>query len=47
MSLDRASFAMTEQPRTIARTRVTGHAGVAGPECMGEIDRWLRDFTDL
>jgi mRNA interferase MazF len=47
MSLDRKTFAMTEQPRTIARSRVTGQAGVIGPDCMTEIDGWLRDFTDL
>lgn len=47
LTLDRASFAMTEQPRTIARTRITGHAGLTDPTCMREIDQWLRDFTDL
>ena len=47
LTLDRASFAMTEQPRTIARSRITRDAGFVDPECMREIDQWLRDFTDL
>ena len=47
LALDRAGFAMTEQPRTIARARITGHAGTVGPSPMDEIDQWLRDFTDL
>jgi mRNA interferase MazF len=47
LALERASFAMTEQPRTIARTRITGGAGAVGPDAMAEIDQWLRDFTDL
>lgn len=47
LTLDRVSFAMTEQPRTIARSRISGHAGTVGPDAMAEIDQWLRDFTDL
>lgn len=47
LTLDRTSFAMTEQPRTIARSRIAGEAGVASATCMSEIDQWLRDFTDL
>lgn len=47
LALERASFAMTEQPRTIARARITGGAGAVGPAAMAEIDQWLRDFTDL
>lgn len=47
LALDRPSFAMTEQPRTIARARITGHAGTIGPHTMAAIDQWLRDFTDL
>lgn len=37
---------MTEQPRTIARSRVTGCAGTADVKTMANIDQWLRDFTD-
>jgi mRNA interferase MazF len=47
LALDRPSFAMTEQPRTIARARIAGSAGTVGPNPMAEIDQWLRDFTDL
>ena len=42
--LPRRSFAMTEQPRTIARQRITGRSGVAPPAALVEVDRWLRDF---
>ena len=47
LTRDRPSFAMTEQPRTIARARISGHAGTVGGNAMAEIDQWLRDFTDL
>ncbi len=45
--LDRPSYAMTEQPRTIARARITRAAATVSHGCMVEIDQWLRDFTDL
>jgi mRNA interferase MazF len=38
---------MTEQPRTITRSRITGHAGHVDLPTMAAIDQWLRDFTDL
>ncbi len=47
VGLDRPSFAMTEHPRTVSRSRITGHAGTAGAPTMTQIDQWLRDFTDL
>lgn len=47
LALERVSFAMTEQPRTIARDRITGWAGSVGREAIVEIDQWLRDFTGL
>jgi mRNA interferase MazF len=47
LALDRPSFAMTEQPRTIARARITGHAGTVGANVMAAIDQWLTDFIDL
>lgn len=47
LTLSRPSFAMTEQPRTITRARISGHAGIADGNAMVEIDQWLRDFTDL
>ena len=43
-ALPRDSFAMTEQPRTIARERVVRHAGVADAATCDAVDRWLRDF---
>ena len=45
--LPQVSLAMTEQPRTIARSRITGHAGHVDTATMAAIDQWLRDFTDL
>ena len=47
VELARPSFAMTEQPRTIARSRITGHAGAAGDVTMRAIEQWLPDFADL
>jgi len=47
VDLPRPSFAMTEQPRTVARSRITGRAGTAGADTLAEVDQWLRDFTDL
>lgn len=47
VGLPRPSLAMTEQPRTVARARITGRAGTAGADTLAEIDRWLRDFVDL
>lgn len=45
--LRRASFAMTEQPRTIDRERIAGSAGRAGAQTMSLIDRYLQDFLAL
>jgi mRNA interferase MazF len=47
LDLDRPSFAMTEQPRTIDRRRITSTAGTVDPETMHEVDVWLRDFLAL
>jgi len=47
VGLDRPSYAMTEQPRTIDRSRVAGIAGIADAATMAEVDVWLRDFLDL
>jgi mRNA interferase MazF len=35
---------MTEQPRTISHTRITGRAGSVELGCMRQIERWLDDF---
>lgn len=45
--LSKPSFAMTEQPRTLARARIVRTAGRADQATMAEVDQWLRDFTDL
>ncbi len=42
--LSKESFAMTEQPRTIARERVVRQAGAAEAQTCEAVDRWLRDF---
>ncbi|WP_422934596.1 type II toxin-antitoxin system PemK/MazF family toxin [Sinomonas sp. P47F7] len=47
LNLKQASFAMTEQPRTIDRERITGTAGAADEVTMSRVDVWLRDFLDL
>lgn len=47
LTLDRSSFAMTEQPRTITRARISRQAGAVGPTCLADIDQWLRDFIGL
>jgi len=47
LKLGKNSFAMTEQPRTIDRSRITRQAGVVDATAMAEIDQWLRDFTSL
>ena len=45
--LGRASWAMTEQPRTIDRGRLRTVAGSVDAATSEEIDVWLRDFLDL
>lgn len=47
LQLERPSYAMTEQPRTISRDRVVGAAGVVNQATMREVDGWLRDFLAL
>lgn len=44
LQLGQTTFAMTEQPRTIARERILGVAGMVSVEVMREVDVWLRDF---
>lgn len=45
--LDRPSWIMTEQPRTLSRDRLTGIAGRISPECLTQVRTWLADFLDL
>lgn len=47
LQLERPSFAMTEQPRTIDRVRITGTAGTVDAATMRDVDVWLRDFLAL
>ena len=44
LRLPKPTWAMTEQPRTISHTRITGRAGSVEPACMRQIGRWLDDF---
>jgi mRNA interferase MazF len=45
--LARPSWAMTEQPRTIARTRLVRLVGAVDRECLDRIRVYLRDFLDF
>lgn len=45
--LDRPSWVMTEQPRTLSRDRLTGVAGEVTIDCLGAVRTWLGDFLDL
>lgn len=45
--LDRPSWAMTEQPRTIARSRIVGVAGQVDEATLAAVEGWLRDFLAL
>ncbi|WP_434811892.1 type II toxin-antitoxin system PemK/MazF family toxin [Microbacterium sp. bgisy189] len=45
--LDRPSWIMTEQPRTLPRDRLTGIAGEVTDECLVTVRTWLGDFFDL
>ena len=47
LSLPRASFAMTEQPRTISRDRISGVVGRTDEATMDAITLWIRDFVAL
>ena len=45
--LPQASFAMTEQPRTIDRRRVTSRAGTVDAASLRQVRQCLRRFLDL
>jgi len=45
--LDRPSWIMTEQPRTLSRERLTGIAGTVSTDCLASVKAWLGDFLDL
>lgn len=44
LQLTQPTFAMTEQPRTISRRRISESAGRVEDRCLEEIRRWLADF---
>lgn len=45
--LDRPSWIMTEQPRTLSRDRLTDTAGRVSRHCLDQTRIWLADFLDL
>lgn len=45
--LDAPSWAMTEQPRTLTRARITGVAGTVDRPTMAQVEVYLRDFLGL
>lgn len=45
--LERESWVMTEQPRTLSRDRITGTAGEVSLGCLAAVRVWLGDFLDL
>jgi len=44
LGLPRPTFAMTEQPRTVSRSRISAAAGKIDDPCLRVIRRWLNDF---
>lgn len=45
--LPSTSWAMTEQPRTVARERIVRVAGVVDDRCLAEVRLYLRDYLGL
>ena len=45
--LDRPSWVVTEQPRTLSRVRLTRVAGEESIDCLAAVRIWLGDFLDL
>ena len=46
-ALPSASWAMTEQVRTISRDRIVGSAGRADAETLRAVRGWIRDLLEL
>lgn len=44
LALGKPTFAMTEQPRTISRSRLKDRAGQVSPDCLDEIAQWVDDW---
>lgn len=47
VGLGRPSWAMTEQPRTVARARLSRVAGLVDDATLRDVDGWLRDLLAL
>lgn len=47
LGLSKATFVMTEQPRTVTRDRLVGDIGTVDAATMRDVDGWLRDFLAL
>lgn len=45
--LDGETFAMTEQPRTISRNRISEVAGDVDSECLEQLQMWVADWLRL
>lgn len=45
--LPQASWAMSEQVRTVSRERIVGRAGRADDATLHTVRRWVSDFLDL
>jgi mRNA interferase MazF len=45
--LDKPSWAMTEQVRTISRERILGAAARGSTETLADVRRWISDFLAL
>jgi mRNA interferase MazF len=45
--LERPSWIMTQQPRTLTRQRLTGIAGAVSDGCLLRVRTWLGDLLDL
>ncbi len=45
--LEKRSWAMSEQVRTISRERVVGRAGRASDATLAAVRGWIADFLDL
>ena len=45
--LDRSSWVMTEQPRTLSRDRLRRVSGRVSSSCLAAVRTWLGDFLDL
>jgi len=45
--LERPTFAMTEQTKTVSRTRIADVVGAVDEECLAEIMGWVGDWLHL